>query len=106
MMSVTINTNRTSMSGVVLTSHMGPELSLPTFMDMIQDSSMRGRAVRKIGLSDEGHLDHAAALQLVEDVADGFVGGLLVAADVDLRLRDLHRLLLDHGQQLVIVRDL
>src|SRR6185437_6630608 len=104
MISVTSNTRRTSMSGVVLMSHMGAELEPPTFMDILQNSSMHSE-LAAIGLGVEGHLDHSAALQLVENVSDRLVGSVLVAADIDLRLRDLHRLLLDHGQELTVVGD-
>src|SRR5215469_8776991 len=104
MMSVTSNTSRTSMSGVVLMSHIGPELEPPTFIDICQNSSMDPEP-GTVRLGNEGHLDHPAALQLVEDVAYGLVGGSLVAADMDFRLRNLHRLLLDHGEQLIVVGD-
>src|SRR5512146_2420244 len=79
MMSVTSNTSRTSMSGVVLMSHIGPALEPPTFMAMIQNSSMHSDRV-EIGLGNEGHFDHPAALQLVQDVADGLVAGVQVPA--------------------------
>src|SRR6185312_5266958 len=104
MMSVTSNTSRTSMSGVVLMSHLGPELEPPTFMAILQSSSMHSERVQ-VGLGNEGHVDHPPALQLVPDVADRLVARLPVAADMDFRLRDPHRFLLDHGQQLIAVRD-
>src|SRR5690348_5668793 len=104
MMSVTSNTSRTSMSGVVLMSHMGLELEPPTFMAMLQNSSMHSE-LGAVRLGDEGYFDHPATLQLVEHVADGLVAGVHVPADVDLRLRDLHCLLLNHAQQLVVVRN-
>src|SRR5690242_5585253 len=105
MMRVTSSTSRTSMSGVVLMSHMGPALEPPTFMDMLQSSSMHPERTA-IGLGDESDLDHPAALQLIENAPDGLVAGIQIAADMDLRLRVSHRLLLDHGEQLRVVSDL
>src|SRR5438093_13054863 len=56
-----------------------------------------------VGLGQKADLDDAAALDRVHDAADRLVARILVAADVNLRLRLPDRGLLDEREQRVAI---
>src|SRR5215469_3697784 len=104
MIRVTSSTSMTSMSGVVLMSHISSPPP-PTFIDMywlLKTSAGTAHAVVRLG--EEPDLDDAAALDRVHDAPDELVAGVLVRANMDLGLRHPHRGLLDVAEQHVAVR--
>src|SRR2546427_2007575 len=107
MMSMMSSTSITSMSGVVLmstiTSGSCPPPG-PRFIAMIRLPPVARRARRRLG--DEADLEDAGALAGVHHPADELVAPVLVAADVDLGLGNLHRDLLELREQLAVVSEL
>src|SRR6185312_4155357 len=102
MMSITSSTSITSMSGVVLMSHISSSAFVPIAIAMSvslqQRSVLHAEELRQrvlVGLGDETHLHHPTALDRKQHPADRGVLHVLVRADVDLRLRLLHRHLVD-----------
>src|SRR3989454_5854359 len=107
MMSMMSSTSITSMSGVVLmstiTSGSCPPPG-PRFIAMIRLPPAARRARRRLG--DEADLEDPGALAGVHHPADELVAPVLVAADVDLGLGNLHRDLLELVEQLAVVDEL
>src|ERR1700688_3276437 len=86
--SVTSSTNMTSISGVVLISHIGaPSPPPPTLIAMVCPLSARA-AHAAIGLGNEAHLDDSTAVDRRDDLADILVIRLGIGPNMDLRLRD------------------
>src|SRR5580658_10160126 len=105
MISVTSSTSITSISGVVLMSHMASDEG-PTLIDIdgllgAKASAVAAHAV--VGLGEEADLDDAAALDGVHDPPDRLVARLLVAADMHFRLRLPDGGRLDQAEQLVAI---
>src|SRR5215472_18820867 len=103
MIRVTSSTSMTSMSGVVLMSHISSPPP-PTCIDIVfapETSAGRGHAA--VGLGEEADLDDAAALDRVHHPPDELIARVPVGPDVDLGLRYPHRGFLDVAQQDLLV---
>src|SRR5579863_495521 len=104
--SVTSSTSITSISGVVLMSHIA-SVEEPTLIAMgLNPSALAEAAHAVVGLGEEADLDDAAALDLIHDVPDRLEARVLIAADVNFRLRFLHRGAFDPTEEFVRVRQL
>ena len=57
----------------------------------------------RLWLGDEGDMRDARALAGVNNLADVFIAGILVAANLDVRLRQLRRNCLQTGEQGLVV---
>src|SRR3977135_2123782 len=86
------STSITSMSGVVLMSTMTSGSLAPPDPNFIAMIGLRRVPRFSRGrLRDEADRENAGALAGIHHPADELVAPILVAADVDLRLRRLHR---------------
>src|SRR5579859_3774340 len=94
--SVTSSTSITSMSGVVLMSHIASPADPTLIAICLRPSASAEAAHAVVGLGEEADLDDAAALDFVHDVPDRLEAGVFVAADVNLRLRLFDRRAFDH----------
>src|SRR6185437_315084 len=101
---VTSNTNMTSISGVVLISHMTAPALVPTLIAIVRFSSVLARAAHAVvGLREEAHLYDAAALQRIQHATHRLVARIPVGTDVHFGLRLLHGGHFHVGQEIVLV---
>src|SRR4051812_2759288 len=103
MISITSNTSITSISGVVLMSIIGSGSGCDARMPRARDFldlyiAIPPSAAQRRRFGDERHLGDARALARIQHLADAVVLAILVAADVDFRLRL-------HGGHLLQARD-
>src|SRR5690349_5081145 len=109
MISTTMSTSMTSMSGVMFNSIIGapepPSLCTPIDMYGFLEGLARNADACGIRLGDEADLDDATTLQVVHHPADRLITRILVAANVEFRLRRLAGLTDDLLEEDLLVGD-